>query len=48
MPKALEEALLKAFYKKKRQGKLKGVSKEQYVYGSKAMQAWFRRNRRVR
>jgi len=38
MPKALEMALMKSYAKQKKRGKLKGVSKGQYVYGSKTMQ----------
>ena len=38
MPKELEMALMKSFAKRKKAGKLKGVTEGQYVYGSKVMQ----------
>ena len=38
MPKPLEEALMHSFHKRKKQGKLKGVSQGQYVFGTKVMQ----------
>ena len=38
MPKEIEQALMRSFDRQKRKGKLKGVKKGQYVYGSKVMQ----------
>lgn len=38
MPKALEEALMRSYSKRKKKGALKGVSEGQYVFGSKVMQ----------
>lgn len=43
MPKSLEEALMRSFSKRKKQGKLKGVSQGQYTYGSKAMQKYLKK-----
>lgn len=38
MPRKIEEALMRSYEKQKRKGKLKGVSKGQYVFGSRVMQ----------
>ena len=40
MPKALEEALMKAFSKRKKAGKLKGVDEGAYVYGTMRKTGW--------
>lgn len=40
MPKELEQALLKTFAKRKKAGKLKGVDKGAYVYGTMRKTGW--------
>lgn len=40
MPKALEQALMKSFAKRKKIGKLRGVSEDQYVYGAMRKAGW--------
>jgi len=40
MPKELEDALMKAYEKQKRKGKLKGVDKGAYVYGAMRKTGW--------
>ncbi len=38
--KRLEDAISKSFDRARRKGKLKGVDKGAYVYGSKAVRRW--------
>lgn len=40
MPKALEQALMKSYNRQKSKGKLKGVDKGAYVYGTMRKTGW--------
>ena len=40
MPKELEQALMRSYAKQKRKGKLKGVDKGAYVYGTMRKTGW--------
>ena len=45
--KRLEDAIAQSFDKARRKGKLRGVSRGAYIYGSKAVQDW-RKNHGVK
>ena len=40
MPKALEEALARSYSKRKRAGKLRGVDRGAYIYGTMRKTGW--------